>query len=156
VEDFSQAIRLAPKYAIAYNNLGAAYCFKGEIDLSISAYSRAISLDPESGEAASAFYGRGLSLCFKDDFKRAVEDYDRAIKLRPDYAEAYNNRGVALKEMGHLHEAIESSIMPSRSIRTMPRPITVGDWRLGPGAILRGPLRILKRPARWDYARPVI
>lgn len=108
VEDFSQAIRLAPKYAIAYNNLGAAYCFKGEIDLSISAYSRAISLDPESGEAASAFYGRGLSLCFKDDFKRAVEDYDRAIKLRPDYAEAYNNRGVALKEMGNLHEAIES------------------------------------------------
>ena len=37
-----------------------------------------------------------------------MEDYDRAIKLRPDYAEAYNNRGVALKEMGNLHEAIES------------------------------------------------
>ena len=37
-----------------------------------------------------------------------MEDYDRAIKLRPDYAEAYNNRGVALKDMGDLHAAIES------------------------------------------------
>ena len=38
-------------------------------------------------------------------YKAAIADYDEAIRLKPDLAEAYNNRGLAKKELGLTDEA---------------------------------------------------
>jgi len=35
-----------------------------------------------------------------------MQNYDKAIQLKPDYIEAYNNRGVTLKDLGRLDEAV--------------------------------------------------
>ena len=39
---------------------------------------------------------------------RRWQVYNKAISLKPDYAEAYSNRGVALKELNRLDEALAS------------------------------------------------
>ena len=47
IADYTQAIALDPKYAVAYNNRGIAYCDKGDLDQAIADYTQAIALDPK-------------------------------------------------------------------------------------------------------------
>jgi tetratricopeptide (TPR) repeat protein len=37
-----------------------------------------------------------------------VSSYDQALKIKPDYHEAWNNRGIALDDLGRIEEAITS------------------------------------------------
>ena len=41
-----------------------------------------------------------------EQYEQALGYYERALKIRPDYADAFNNRGLALKELGRYDEAI--------------------------------------------------
>ena len=56
IADFTEAIRLDPKYANAYVNRGVAYGDKGENDRAIADYTEAIRLDPKF---AHAYCNRG-------------------------------------------------------------------------------------------------
>src|SRR5215469_8549694 len=46
IDDYNEAIRLDPKYAIGFNNRGLAYQRKGQIDRAIEDYDEAIRLNP--------------------------------------------------------------------------------------------------------------
>ena len=56
IADYNEAIRLDPKYALAYNNRGIAWRDKKEYDKAIADYNEAIRLDPKY---AVAFDNRG-------------------------------------------------------------------------------------------------
>ena len=77
-----------------YVNLGLAHYDKGEYDLAIAEYTKAIELDPEN---AVAYNGRGDVYYDKGELALAIADYTQAIKLDPQYAVAYYNRGNAYK-----------------------------------------------------------
>ena len=47
IADFSKAIEIDPKSAIAYNNRGWAYEGKKDYDRAIADYSKAIEIDPK-------------------------------------------------------------------------------------------------------------
>ncbi len=97
IADYNEAIRLDPKYAIAYNNRGIAYRAKGDNDRAIADYSEAIRLDPKY---AVAFNNRGIAYRAKGDHDRAIADYSEAIRLDPKYASAFNSRGIAYQRQG--------------------------------------------------------
>jgi Flp pilus assembly protein TadD len=40
--------------------------------------------------------------------KKRSHPTDRALEIKPDYHEAWNNRGIALDNLGRLEEAIAS------------------------------------------------
>jgi len=69
----------------------------GELDKAVAAYSEAIRLDPEWGDA---YFFRGSVYARKDDFDRAVADFTRAIRLNPKDADAYNRRASAYDRKG--------------------------------------------------------
>jgi len=92
IEDCSQAIRLKPDFAQAFNNRGAAYTFKDQYDRAIEDYEQAIRLDPDD---ADAFNNRGAVYSLKGQYDRAIEDYNQAIRLNPCDASAFNNRSRA-------------------------------------------------------------
>src|SRR2546427_528796 len=92
IEDYDQAIRAQPTYALAFNNRGNVYSGKGEVDRAIQDYDQAIRLDPRD---ASALNNRGLAYSRKSQPARAIQDFDQAIRLDPALASAYNNRGNA-------------------------------------------------------------
>jgi len=92
VADYSEAIRLNPSFAQAYDGRGSAYRYKGEFDRAIADYSEAIRLNPSF---AQAYDGRGSAYRDKGDFDRAVADLNEAIRLNPSYARAYHDRGTA-------------------------------------------------------------
>ena len=90
IADYTQAIKLDPKYAGAYNNRGIAYRRKGQYDRAIADYTQAIKLNPKY---AGAYNNRGYAYDDKGQYDRAIADYDKAIGLDPKYAMAYKNRG---------------------------------------------------------------
>ena len=42
------------------------------------------------------------------DYKQAIASYDKALEIKPDYHEAWNSRGIALRNLGRYEEAIAS------------------------------------------------
>ena len=81
---------------ILYNNRGAAYQKKGNVDRAIEDFNMAIEL---KNDYSQAYYNRGLTYDENGKIEKALENYNKAIKLKPDYAEAYGNRGsIYIKE----------------------------------------------------------
>jgi len=51
IADFSKAIKLNPRYAIAYNNLGNIYLHQQKLTAAKQAYEKAIELKPDYADA---------------------------------------------------------------------------------------------------------
>ena len=78
---------------------------RGRFGEALTAYDRAITLEPESAEA---HYGRANVLSQTGRPEQGLAGYDRAIALRADYAEAFNNRGNALHDLRRFEQALAS------------------------------------------------
>ena len=85
IADYSEAIRLDPKYAYAYNNRGNAYYDKGDHDRAIADYSEAIRLDPKY---AQAYFNRGVAYLYAGRLPKALADLGQSSALNPKYAYA--------------------------------------------------------------------
>jgi len=86
----SEAIKLQPNIAEAYNNRGNAYADLQQYELAIEDYNEAIRLKPDY---AHAYYNRGLAYHDLDQHQRAIDDFSEVIRLKPDETNAYYNRG---------------------------------------------------------------
>jgi lipoprotein NlpI len=113
--DFSEAIRLDPTFALAFNLRGLAYKIKGDFDRAIADDDEGIRLDPT---IAAAFNNRGSAYSAKGDVDRAIADYNEAIRLDPKISSAFNSRGFAYFIKGDLERAIADH---SEAIRLNPK-----------------------------------
>ncbi len=104
IETYSEAIRLNPRHASAYNNRGVAYNSKREHGRAIEDYAKAIECNPE---LANAYNNRGNVHRGSGEHDCAIEDYTKAIECNPELAGAYNDRGAAYAENGEFDCAIE-------------------------------------------------
>ena len=94
-----------PSSSSLYNISGAVYKGLGQLDASVSAYKKAISIKPDYAEA---YYNMGVTLQEQGKLEEAIEACQKALVIKPDNAEAYNNMGIALHEQGKLAETIEA------------------------------------------------
>jgi tetratricopeptide (TPR) repeat protein len=111
---YSQAIRLKPDYAKAFNNRGYARRAQGDLEGALQDYDQAIRLDPAF---ALAFNNRGNVRRVQGDLPGALKDYGEAIRLKADYALAFYNRGVVRYAQGDLESALQDY---SEAIRLKP------------------------------------
>lgn len=103
IDDYSNAIRLKPDYADAFNNRANAYKALGDLRKALADYDKAISINDKD---AVYFNNRGITRRAMGDVDGALADYDRAIDLDPKYTDAYNNRGNARKAKNDLNGAM--------------------------------------------------
>jgi tetratricopeptide (TPR) repeat protein len=89
-----------------YNQRGGAYLAKGDYDIAIDDFDKAIRLDPDEVE----YRNRGLAYYFKGDYGRAIADYNEAIRINPKYAPAYSSRGASYNAKGEHDLAITDCI----------------------------------------------
>jgi len=87
-----------------YFKLGIEFDEKGDLDLAIVNYGKAIRLDPKY---VFAYYNRGDAYRMKGQYDKAIEDCNEAIKLDPKYAFTYSSRGAAYRMKGQYDKAIE-------------------------------------------------
>lgn len=97
IKDFSEAIRLNPKLASAYNNRGIAEAKSRKYTEAIDDYTKAIGLDPK---LAAAFRNRGIAQTNSGNYTEAIADHTEAIKIDGTYAAAYYSRGLAKAASG--------------------------------------------------------
>jgi len=114
IADYTEAIRLNPNYAMAYNNRGFAYFHKGDYDRAIVDFTQAIRIDPNY---AMAYNNRGFAYNRKGDYDRAIANYTQALRIDPNYALAYRNRGISYHNKGDYDLAIADA---NTSLRIRP------------------------------------
>ena len=78
IADYTQAIKLDPQDATAYNNRGLAYYNLGDNKGAIADYTQAIAIDENY---AHAYYNRGLASSSLGDNQGAIKDYEKAAEL---------------------------------------------------------------------------
>jgi tetratricopeptide (TPR) repeat protein len=111
---YTEAIRLKPDFAFAYNNRAVAYKAHGDFDKAVQDFSEAIRYKPDFAEP---YHGRGLVRYRKGDLDAAYKDFTESIRYKPDYAIAYNNRGLIREAKGDLNGAHQDY---SEAIRLKP------------------------------------
>ena len=89
--------------AKAFNNRGNAFTGKGELDLAIRDYDKAIKLKPKN---AKTLNNRGFAYAKKGELDLAIRDYGDAINLEDDYVQARINRSAAFIDKGEFDLAI--------------------------------------------------
>jgi len=92
IEEFSEAIRLYPDYALVYYYRAEAYCGKDDYDRGIADFTRAIQLDPEDEDYLSE---RGFAYIIIKDYDRAIADFTEALQLNPDSEDAIEGLAIA-------------------------------------------------------------
>jgi tetratricopeptide (TPR) repeat protein len=97
IADLTEAIRLDPQFAVAYNSRGNAYYYKGEYDRAIADYTEVIRLDPK---AVVMYNVRGIAYYSKGDYDRARADWEKVLQIDPNNADARQNLET-LRNEGH-------------------------------------------------------
>jgi len=111
LEAYQRSVKLDPKIAKTYNNLGTLYLTlflkKQEKQLhskAVEAFDRALELDPE---LVSALNGRGSALTFANRVNEALRDWKKAIKIKPDFTEVYFNIGITYLQLKSNRQALK-------------------------------------------------
>jgi predicted O-linked N-acetylglucosamine transferase (SPINDLY family) len=97
-----EAVRLAPDFVEAHNNLATVYLRQRQGAKAAAHYRRTLELRPNNADAHS---GLGAVFAEQGIWDEAVPHFQDAVRLRPDSAEAHCNLANALKSVGHLDKA---------------------------------------------------
>lgn len=131
VEYFSEAIRIDPKFVLAYYNRGIALQQLGEYPQAIKDYTEAVRLEPYF---ADAYGSRGTAYAKLEQHDQAIKDFSEAIRLAPKAALNYANRASLYDKLERYPEAIRDY---EEAIRLDPRDFETLDslaWLLATGA----------------------
>jgi tetratricopeptide (TPR) repeat protein len=89
----SEAIRLDPSMADAFNSRGVTWQEKGQYDKATEDFGAAIRLSREPNFAI--YVNRGNALRAKKEYDKAIVDFNKAIELAPENARCFDARGNA-------------------------------------------------------------
>ncbi|OGW79809.1 MAG: hypothetical protein A3G33_02870 [Omnitrophica bacterium RIFCSPLOWO2_12_FULL_44_17] len=109
---FKTALRIDPKYADAYSNLGSAYASQETgTDLAVEQYQKAIELDPKQGKA---YLGLGwVYLIRKHHPQESIKQFTKAIEIDSTMDLALYGLGLSYVASGKS----ELSIKPISTLR---------------------------------------
>jgi tetratricopeptide (TPR) repeat protein len=90
LDDYNEAVKLAPHNAKLYYNRGVFYLAQPDVDAALRDFDTALSLDPK---LVLALLQRAKIHKTRNDFGGALADYSEAIRLEPKTAAAWSGRG---------------------------------------------------------------
>lgn len=97
-----QCVRVDPRFAEAYSNLGNALKELGDLESSVQFYLKAIKIKPRFGDAYNNLACVYMQL---GQVEEAMETFRMAITLNPRLIEAHNNLGNLYKALSDFDEA---------------------------------------------------
>jgi TolB-like protein/thioredoxin-like negative regulator of GroEL len=115
VENFSQAIEIDPRYALAYAGLADCYNYWAKPTEAKQALIRALELDETLGEAHASL--GFFKFVYDWDFAGAEREFKQALELSPNYAEAHHWSAIYFANVGR-HE--DASVEAARAVELDP------------------------------------
>lgn len=103
---YREILSQVPCHFDALHNLGVLCLQRGQHDLALVLFERALPINPTS---ATLHLNIGNALRSLKRSEAALQSYERALALKGDFAEAHNNRATVLRDLGRNEEAIESA-----------------------------------------------
>jgi adenylate cyclase len=108
---YEEALKLDPKYALAYCGLADNYAYMGSVVMpekeaneKVKEFAqKALELDPELAEAHMSV---ALALVSAYDWRNGLKEFDRALQLNPNLAFAYELQSWTVNGLGRFDEAI--------------------------------------------------
>ena len=92
--DFELAAKLNPKYADAFNNVGAVFFMENKPGSAAKYFKKAVALD----ETRATFHvNLGAAWFNQKKFERAINEYTRAFELDPQVMEEHSRIGVTAR-----------------------------------------------------------
>ncbi len=79
INHYLRAIKIKPRFAKAYNNLGIAYQRRRQYNKAIESYSKAIEFDPKLSAARSNL---GNAYYITGDYEKAITSFKKAIQIK--------------------------------------------------------------------------
>jgi tetratricopeptide (TPR) repeat protein len=106
IDVYYEAKAIQEDLALAYDRLGIAYYFKGDLKKAIEVQIQGLPYWPESGRSSAQAY-QNVATSYRDvkDWDNAIAAYEMAIKRDPKFSSPYNDLAVALHEKGDLEGA---------------------------------------------------
>jgi len=104
----SKAIDLKSKHFVAYSSRGLAYHFKGNYDMAIADFDKAIDLKPDDVDMSAVYANRGHSLKAKGEADQALADYHKALASDPRKKLAHYNLACIYSVRRQIKEACAS------------------------------------------------
>jgi excisionase family DNA binding protein len=101
---FEKAIRLNPRYTLAYFHLGTMYYEWSHFQKAVEPLKKAIELNPEM---ASSYINLGMNYNLAGMYRDAEEVLRQALQIVPDQTQAHYDLGFALMQQGRRKEAIK-------------------------------------------------
>ena len=104
IQEFTEALRIKPNFAVARNNLGNALLRQGRYNEAIVQLKEALRLEPNM---VGAHNNMGIILGIRGDFDNAVRHFKRALAIKPRSGETHTNLGTAYLRWGKPDKARE-------------------------------------------------
>ena len=101
----SELLKQFPNYVVLLNAIGSINENLGNLEESIAAYKKALSIEPNYAET---YYKMGNALKQQGKIDEALKAYKKALTIKPDYPNAWYNIGIALQDQGNLDNAVDS------------------------------------------------
>jgi tetratricopeptide (TPR) repeat protein len=136
-----EASRIAPPEkdrtrVTEYNDRGVDYSQKGDYDLALEEFNRALAIDQRSAEI---YNNRGITYSKKGEYDLAIADFKKALEIKPESAEFNYNLGITYAKKGQLelglskvNKAIEINPSDSFVYTTRARmymDLACSDWK---------------------------
>lgn len=117
---YKRAIKLNPKFADAYVNLGVIYRETGKFQLAIDAYLQALSINPREGDAANNIGNLYLSL---GSLVEAEAWLLKSLEINGGSGETHNNLGLVYRKLGLAEKALQCFLKAAEIAPTFIEPM---------------------------------
>ena len=104
--EYKEAIRIDPKFVLAYGNIGAAYLYQlGEVSSALPVCQKILELDPGNAWAQDCL---GWSYFAKNELPQAQAAFDKAVAANPQGTLSRFRLAHTHRLQGHYEEAIKT------------------------------------------------
>jgi len=104
INEIESLIAQYPSSPLLHNISGAFHKSKGQLELAVKKFEKAINL---KSNYAEAHYNLGVSLAELGHTKKSIESYKNAINIKHEYPDAHNNLGNIYLEMSEFKLSID-------------------------------------------------
>jgi len=109
---FNQLLKLADRFpteiSVSLKGFGEAVYGMGRYVKALTSFRKTLELSQNQPNVDFVWLLRANCHYYLEQKEEAIASYDKALAVKPDYPEAWNNRGVALSDLGRKEEAIAS------------------------------------------------